>query len=242
MTETKTNLKNGLDLELNSKSSEKQLTKFEKLCELNVNSHCETKSNGSKDLTYLSWTWAWKYFKTEYPDATYIVKHWDGVPYHYDPNLGYMCETEITAGGETYGMWLPVMDGANKAQKAEAYTYTTKSGEKTVQAATMFDINTTIMRCLVKNMAMFGLGLYIYSGEDIPELSETTKAIEKDKHLGALKTRVKTRLDALIKKCPELNLEEFSKYAEETDEEKVLNIGIALKKICETQGITDEDL
>ena len=33
----------------------------------------------------------------------------------------------------------------------------------------MFDVNKTIMRCLVKNLAMFGLGLYIYAGEDLPE-------------------------------------------------------------------------
>ena len=41
--------------------------------------------------------------------------------------------------------------------------------KKTVEAASMFDINKTIMRCLVKNIAMFGLGLYIYAGEDLPE-------------------------------------------------------------------------
>jgi hypothetical protein len=40
---------------------------------------------------------------------------------------------------------------------------------KTVDAATMMDVNKTIMRCLVKNLAMFGLGLYIYAGEDLPE-------------------------------------------------------------------------
>ena len=48
-------------------------------------------------------------------------------------------------------------------------TYTTRYGEKTVEAASMFDINKTIMRCLTKNLAMFGLGHYIYAGEDIPE-------------------------------------------------------------------------
>ena len=47
--------------------------------------------------------------------------------------------------------------------------------EKEVEVATMFDINKTIMRCLVKNIAMFGLGLYIYSGEDLPEGYEMTK-------------------------------------------------------------------
>ena len=38
-----------------------------------------------------------------------------------------------------------------------------------MQAVSMFDINKAVMRCLVKNLAMFGLGLYIYAGEDLPE-------------------------------------------------------------------------
>jgi hypothetical protein len=60
--------------------------------------------------------------------------------------------------------------------KAEPYTYTVKDWktkqqvEKTVEAYSMFDINKTLMRCLVKNLAMFGLALYIYSGEDLPEV------------------------------------------------------------------------
>ena len=41
--------------------------------------------------------------------------------------------------------------------------------ERTVEAASMFDVNKAIMRCLVKNLAMFGLGLYVYAGEDLPE-------------------------------------------------------------------------
>ena len=85
-----------------------------------------------------------------------------------------MVETTVTIQGESKTMWLPVMDSKNKAQKAQPYTYTVfykggKSEEKTVEAATMFDINTAIMRCLVKNLAMFGLGLYIYAGEDLPD-------------------------------------------------------------------------
>ena len=47
--------------------------------------------------------------------------------------------------------------------------------EKAVEKATMFDINKTIMRCLVKNIAMFGLGIYIYAGEDMPEGYEISK-------------------------------------------------------------------
>ena len=50
-------------------------------------------------------------------------------------------------------MFLAVMDFKNKA----------------VPNPNAMDINNSRMRCLVKNIAMFGLGLYIYAGEDLPE-------------------------------------------------------------------------
>lgn len=155
---------------------------FEEVYKINVNEHTEKKNN----LTYLSWAWAWAEFKKAYPDAEYEIKRFEnGLPYVYDENTGYMVFTSVTAGDLTYEMWLPVMDGANKAMKKDPYTYTTKYGEKTVESATMFDVNKTIMRCLVKNLAMFGLGLYIYAGEDLPENNENeikatiTEVIEK---------------------------------------------------------------
>ena len=146
---------------------------FETLNKINVNDKVEKKSG----LTYLSWAFAWAEVKKIYPDAFYVIKRFDGLPYVFDPKTGYMVFTEVTIEGQTHEMWLPVMDGANKAMKDEAYKYTTKYGEKTCDAADMFDINKTIMRCLVKNLAMFGLGLYIYSGEDLPE-DEEQKPIE----------------------------------------------------------------
>jgi hypothetical protein len=147
---------------------------FEKLSAINVNDKVEKKSN----LTYLSWAWAWSETKKAFPDATYqiVSDHKNNKPYFYDENLGYMVMTEVTINGETLEMWLPVMDGANKAMLAQSYTYSTRYGEKTVEAASMFDINKTLMRCLVKNLAMFGLGIYIYAGEDLPE-GETTKVV-----------------------------------------------------------------
>ena len=159
----------------------KEQTLFSKLYAIDVSDYTETKKNGSTELTYLSWAWAWKCFKEECPDADYEIKHWEGKPYVYDENLGYMVETSVTANGETKTMWLPVMNGANKAMKAKSYTYTVKNWqtkqpeEKIVEAATMFDINTAIMRCLVKNIGMFGLGLYIYAGEDVPEGESTNQ-------------------------------------------------------------------
>ena len=137
---------------------------FKKLNSLDVNEFVE-KKNG---LSYLSWANAWKKVNERYNAKYTIWKDEENRPYIYDNDLGYMVFTTVTIESDTKEMWLPVMDGANKAQKNKSYTYNTRSGEKTCEAATMFDINTTIMRCLVKNLAMFGLGLYIYAGEDLP--------------------------------------------------------------------------
>lgn len=148
---------------------------IEKLLKLDVNEMTE-KKNG---LTYLSWSHAWKVAIQNDPEASYEVDRYDSKPFLFDENLGYMVSTSVTMFGKKKTMQLPVMDGANKAMKNVPYKYTTKyNGEKTVEAATMFDINTAIMRCLVKNLALFGLGLYIYSGEDLPE-SDTTMNNEK---------------------------------------------------------------
>lgn len=149
---------------------------FATLNAINVNDHTEVKDNGTDKLTYLSWVWAWQQVKTKYPEVSYEVKHWDGKPFLYEEALGYMVETSVTIQGETMTMWLPVMDSKNKAMKAQPYSYKTRYGEKWVNAATMFDINTTIMRCLVKNLAMFGLGLYIYAGEDLPQEEKEQQA------------------------------------------------------------------
>lgn len=155
---------------------------FDKLSKINVNEHTENK-NG---LTYLSWVWGWSKIKEQCPDANYeIEKFENNLPYTYDENTGYMVFTKVTIENQTYEMWLPVMDGNNKAMLNHSYTYLVKvykdgqfTGEykeKQVEPASMFDINKTIMRCLVKNIAMFGLGIYIYAGEDLPEGYEISK-------------------------------------------------------------------
>ena len=143
-------------------------TIFETLYPINVNDKTETKEG----LTYLSWAWAWAATKTLYPEATYNIQRFENnLPYVYDANTGYMVFTDVTINGLTHEMWLPVMDSHNRAMKSEPYTITTKYGKEIrVEAATMFDINKTIMRCLVKNLAVFGLGLYIYAGQDLPDV------------------------------------------------------------------------
>jgi len=171
-----------------SKAKEKELTTFEKLSAINVNAKAEKKNN----LTYLSWAWAWSEVKKVCPDATYKMGETE-----YDEALGFMCHSSVTIDGETLSMWLPVMDGANKSMKKEAYSFTTRYGEKQVAGATMFDVNKTMMRCLVKNLAMFGMGIYIYAGEDMPE-SNNNNVVEAQEKAKA--TSVQN------KKAPKLNL------------------------------------
>ena len=169
------------------------LTHFKVLNSLDVNDKTEKKSNGTIELTYLSWAWAWAEVKKKFPNAKYEILKFgeDKLPYVFDEKTGYMVFTRVEIEGINHEMWLPVMDGANKAMKdkpcnykSKAWNKTTKSWEyveKTVQPATMFDINKTIMRCLTKNLAMFGLGLYIYAGEDLPESVDTETIPENNK-------------------------------------------------------------
>lgn len=144
---------------------------FNTLSIINVNDMVEKKQTGGSTLTYLSWASAFQAAKENYPDLEYEVERnpETGLPYWYDPLTGYMVFTKVTIGGQTHEMWLPVMDGTNHAMKAEPYEVQTKYKKFKVPAATMCDINKAIMRCLVKNLSMFGLGLYIYRGEDLPE-------------------------------------------------------------------------
>lgn len=154
---------------------------YKTLREINVSGHVEQKG----DLNYLSWAWAWDEVMKVYPDAIYEIERFDNKPYLYDEKTGYMVFTRMSIEGVEREMWLPVMDAANKAMLDHEYTYKVKDyktggyKEKTVEIATMFDINKTIMRCLVKNLAMYGLGLALYSGEDLPE-EELTEEIAKE--------------------------------------------------------------
>ena len=162
----------------------KDIKHFEILNAIDVNDKTEKKNNGSKDLTYLSWAWAWAEVKKKYPSAYYEIEKFgeNKLPYVFDEKTGYMVFTRVEIEGIEHEMWLPVMDNSNKAMLDRPYTYKVKEYsygkftgnyiDKSVEPATMFDINKTIMRCLTKNLAMFGLGLYIYAGEDLPENSD----------------------------------------------------------------------
>lgn len=179
---------------------------FNELYAVNVNEHVEKKKN----LSYLSWAWGWAEVKKRYPDANYVIEQFGEMqlPYLHDPKTGYMVFTNMTIQGQTYRMWLPVMDENNNAMKDVAYTYevkeynfgkpTGKMITKSVEPADMFNVNKTIMRCLVKNLAMFGLGLYIYAGEDLPD----EKPVEEAPPTPSPLDSVITEIDTVAKDLP----------------------------------------
>ena len=135
------------------------------LLKLNVNDHTEKK----RDLTYLSWSWAWQEALKIDPSATFSPRMYPSpngsslVPYIaiYDTA---MVEVEVTLGGRTRTCMLPVMDHRNQA----------------ISEPNAFQVNTAIMRCMTKCLALFGLGLYIYAGEDLPEDTEEPKPATKE--------------------------------------------------------------
>ena len=112
------------------------MEKFEDVYSINVNDKTEKKGT----LTYLSWAVAWAEFKKIYPEATYKINEFDGTFCSGNEKMGYMVQTQVTAGDTTYEMWLPVMDGRNNA----------------ILQPKMTEINKTIMRCLTKTLPCSG--------------------------------------------------------------------------------------
>lgn len=151
---------------------------FETLNAINVNDMVEKKKTEKSTLTYLSWSSAWQVVKEKFPDVEYEIERnpETNLPYWYDPMTGYMVFTKVTLGGQTHEMLLPVLSPSNYAMKDKPYQVKTRYKTYNVPAASMADINRSIMRCLVKNLAMFGLGLYIYRGEDVPSTDSADSA------------------------------------------------------------------
>lgn len=150
---------------------------FEQLYDVDVRDRMYQKQG----LSYIPWATAWSEVAKVFPNATYeIVKFGEAQLPYTESDLGIMVFTRVTIEGVTREMCLPVMDGSNKAMKSVEYSYKTKSGEKTVSAATMFDINKTIMRCLAKNLAMFGLGLHLWTKEEAPESVIECEKLQKE--------------------------------------------------------------
>jgi hypothetical protein len=122
---------------------------FAALAKINVNDKVEKKNN----LSYLSWAWAVDQLLRADPAATWDYRE----PVRWNDTVMVFCT--VTAFGKTMTAQLPVMDNRNKA----------------IANPDAFQVNTAMQRCLAKAIALHGLGLYIYAGEDLP-LEESENA------------------------------------------------------------------
>ena len=144
------------------------------LLKLNVNDHVEKKNN----LSYLSWAWAWAEALKADPSATFAVQTFDGKPY-MEINGTAMVWVTVFMFGKPMTCFLPVMNGANRPITLAGEEVQTRRGP-IIEKIDSFNVNTAIMRCMTKCLALHGLGLYIYAGEDLPEDEAPTPApIEK---------------------------------------------------------------
>lgn len=121
---------------------------FARLNAINVNERVEKKGG----FSYLSWPYAVAQLRLADPTATWEVRRFDGLPY-LATEAGVFVEVAVTVHGVTLSQIHPVLDGRNRP----------------LLAPSAFDINTSLQRCLVKAIALQGLGLYIYAGEDLPQ-------------------------------------------------------------------------
>ena len=118
------------------------MSKYADRRKIDVSQHIE-KKNG---LSYLSWAWAVDTLLSQ--DETAVWEY--GEPIRFGNTL--MVSVTVHAFGVSRKCLLPVIDNRNQA----------------IENPSAMAVNTAYARCLTKCIGYHGIGLYIYSGEDLP--------------------------------------------------------------------------
>lgn len=129
------------------------------------NIDCSEHTEEKNGLTYLSWAWAYKILKDNYPE-TKVTKHWfdyggptnetvpaHRLPYAMDRNGWAYVMVTININGEDATETMPVLNYSNKP----------------VQKPNAFEVNTALQRTLAKAAALHGLAINLYTGEDLSQ-------------------------------------------------------------------------
>jgi hypothetical protein len=169
-----------------------------------VSKYVEVKGSGRYQASYLSWAFALKVLKENYPEAYTETVFYSGIPY-LKTEVGYFVTTRIYLSLEDrknslgYDYTFPVLDNTYKA----------------IKNPDVFHINTSIQRCLVKNIAMFGLGLSLYYGEDLPSVKELKNEISKAQQVNTTATNALQQLkDNAVKDLTKLLKEIIKRWSE----------------------------
>ena len=164
---------------------------WETLSVINVNEH--KKSKGKFD--YLPWNYAWATLMEHYPSAIFRE-----LPDQVHGDGSVTVHTEMEINSITRPMWLAVTDHKNQA----------------IQNPSCDDISDARMRCFTKNMAMFGLGFYIYQGEGVPQAKTQRISPEQAREIIDLLDKTSTFKPNFcnffkIKQIDDLSLEDFDR-------------------------------
>jgi len=161
---------------------------------------CSEKAEKKNGLTYLSWAWAWGILMEHYPEATYqfLNEEWDS-----EGRATVWCSVKI--GELDRLMWLPVMDYKNKA----------------IVKPDTRAVSDTRMRCLTKCLAMYGLGHYIYAGEDLPSQTETAEEPKPEPKKAAKPEPAPNADDTL-----DILISTFNKFSEDPETENQTVAGL----------------
>tara|TARA_R110000803_G_scaffold56959_3_gene114674 strand:+ start:12060 stop:12710 length:651 start_codon:yes stop_codon:yes gene_type:complete len=202
-----------------SNVKKKELTTFEKLSAINVNTKIDKKGG----LSYLSWAWSWSEVKKACPDANYtIYENYDGLFYHNDGKTAWV-KTGVTIEGVEHIEYLPIMNFSNKSVNLENIT--------------SVDVNKAIQRSITKASARHGLGMYIYAGEDLPEVSTNEQvAVAKAKATAGSISKVKKTNELITLKRDDANWGNIMGYVSENKDQglKKLTDMVARKYIVTT--------
>ena len=191
---------------------------FARLSAINVSEHIERKGG----FAYLSWPFAVAQLRLADPTACWEVKRFEGLPYLMTES-GCFVEVAVTVQGVTLSQIHPVLDGRNRV----------------IIAPTAFDINTSIQRCLVKAIALHGLGLYIYAGEDLPQIGTEPAANDDGKNAGSVPTEP-TKLPASPATPPARPIGKTITVAQQVTIRKLaLEVGVELPRVMEFYGVRD---
>ena len=170
---------------------------FETLDKIDVSKRTEKKGN----FTYLSWAWAVRELLKVAPDATWEVHEYDR---HMGEGFGYERQPYMSTDA---GCFVKVTLTVNNIDRTQVHPVL-DNRNKTVDKPNAFQINTSIQRCLAKAIALHGLGLYIFAGEDLPGEPERLNDDPVRELLGYAGKLDKTKSESIIKKIDDNEINE----------------------------------
>lgn len=199
-----------------------KIEKFNECYTLDINMQVEQDYKG---LNYLSWASAYKLAMEQDPTLSYeIAQDQDGLPFFSRGDV-HIVKTKVTMFGETKEMFLPIMDNKHNA----------------VSKPNARQVNDNIMRCLAKNIAMFGIGLPLYVGEDLAQFKTTSK--EEIEKMEKLRKEITHSLEEADDELLEKMLNYYSKkHLGECTEVELRNIKAKLEKERKKRHIGEDEI